>query len=104
MLQGRRRCDDAEPGIGYTVTKRTGNAVQRNRIRRRFKEAVRRLPGGSLARGYDYVLIGRPAALTIRFEDLISDLETGFRSLHQGGDRKRRGAPGKNRSSAVDRR
>ena len=62
------------------MTKKIGNAVVRNRIRRRLREAVR-LPPATAAAGTDYVLIGRRAALTLPFDRLITDLMSGFAAL-----------------------
>jgi ribonuclease P protein component len=65
--------------IGFTVTKKTGNAVERNRIRRRLKAAVAGCH--NLETATDYVLVGRRAALTLPFERLVTDLESGFAAL-----------------------
>jgi ribonuclease P protein component len=74
-LQARRRGDMLPARIGFTVTKRTAKkAVERNRIRRRLREAAR-LTAGELARpGTDYVLVGRRPALTMPFAELTSEL------------------------------
>lgn len=66
--------------FGFTVTKKIGNAVVRNRIRRRLREAVRKAEP-SAAKATDYVLVGRRAALTLTFERLVTDLLSGFESL-----------------------
>jgi ribonuclease P protein component len=74
--------DEARPPrFGFTVTKKIGNAVVRNRIRRRLREAVRAVGNGEA--GTDYVLIGRRAALSLEFDRLITDLESGFAALSQ---------------------
>jgi ribonuclease P protein component len=65
---------DAEPGCGFTVTKKVGNAPARNRIRRRLREAVR-LDAEKIGRpGFDHVVIGRREALSIDFVTLCADL------------------------------
>lgn len=66
--------------VGFTVTRKIGNAVVRNRIRRRLKAAVDAV-GGNLETATDYVLVGRRAALTLQFERLVTDLETGLAAL-----------------------
>ncbi len=71
--------------FGYTVTKKTGTAVVRNRIRRRLREAVR-LSGKSAESSTDYVLIGRRAALTLPFERLVTDLRSGLEEISAGTD------------------
>ncbi len=74
-LQARRRGDMLPARIGLTVTKRTAKkAVERNRIRRRLREAARLTAGERAQPGTDYVLIGRRPALTISFAELICDL------------------------------
>lgn len=72
---------DAEPArFGFTVTKKVGNAVVRNRTRRRLKEAARLLdPPPS---GADLVLVGRDATRRRRFTELQDDLR---RSLAKAG-------------------
>lgn len=71
----------AGPRFGFTVTRKVGNAVVRNRIRRRLREAVR---VGALQKarpGTNYVVIGREAALTRPFTELVADLEAGLAAL-----------------------
>ena len=62
-LQARPREDTGPPRVGFTVSKKVGNAVERNRVRRRLREIVRLAPAGRLQAGHDYVLIGRRAVL-----------------------------------------
>ncbi len=69
--------DERPPRIGFTVTRKIGNAVVRNRIRRRLRAAVKAV-GGHLETATDYVLVGRRAALTLQFQRLVTDLETGL--------------------------
>lgn len=73
----RRRRDDGTPecGIGFTVTKKEGNSVERNRIRRRLREAARLVLPADGPAGTDIVLIGRRTALTSPFPSLLQDLK-----------------------------
>jgi ribonuclease P protein component len=71
------------PRFGFTVTKRIGNAVVRNRIRRRLKEAVRHAGAERGQPNTDYVLVGRRAALSLDFDRLIADLLAGMTALSQ---------------------
>jgi len=68
------------PRIGFTVTKKTGNAVERNRIRRRLKAAVADVHG-SAAAGIDYVLIGRRQALSVSYDSLRDDMRRAFGTI-----------------------
>ena len=54
-------------GVGFTVSEKVGNAVQRNRVRRRLKEALRQVLPQDAEENTDYVLIGRTEALTRPF-------------------------------------
>ncbi|MDL2405007.1 ribonuclease P protein component [Rhizobium calliandrae] len=69
-----RKLSDAEPRVGFTVTKKQGNAVERNRMRRRLKEAVRLHAGFAMQPGHDYVVVARRDVLTAPFEKLASEL------------------------------
>lgn len=75
------------PRIGFTVTKKIGNAVERNRIRRRLREVVRLSDPQHLRSGHDYVLIGRRAALTLPFVRLTQDFDGALRRAFAGRHR-----------------
>ncbi len=70
------------PRFGFTVTKAMGNAVVRNRIRRRLKAAVQALEEGVAKSSHDYVLIARPAAQTKDFALLKKALEQALQRVH----------------------
>jgi ribonuclease P protein component len=81
VVQHRRR-DDAGPiRVGFTVTKKNGTATERNRIRRRLRELVKRLPALSLRPHCDYVLIGRRTALSSDFSQMLGDLGQALQRL-----------------------
>ncbi len=88
LLQGRNRRDDDDVRLGFTVTKKVGNAVVRNRIRRRMREAARVVMPGTGRPGYDYVMVARPHALRAPYPDLVRDLERALMRLHGGGRTK----------------
>jgi ribonuclease P protein component len=73
------RNDSGTPRVGFTVSKKVGNAVVRNRIRRRLREAIRVHAAGDMAPGNDYVIIGRQESLTAPFETLASELSRRIR-------------------------
>jgi len=74
VVQGRRRDDDGPIRIGFTVTKKNGTATERNRIRRRLRELVKRLDVIPMRPHHDYVLVGRRAALHRDFTTMLDDL------------------------------
>jgi len=81
--------DDSGPiRIGFTVTKKNGNAPQRNRIRRRLRELVKRVDPVSMQPHHDYVLVGRRDALSRDFATMLDDLRRAFtkpsRQAHKG--------------------
>lgn len=69
------------PRVGYTVTKKTGGAVERNRMRRRLKEAMRAAAPLEARGDCDYVLVARREALTRQFTALVADLRSAFHAL-----------------------
>ena len=71
------------PRYGFTVTRKIGNAVVRNRIRRRLKEALRRLPAGLAVDGHDYVIVARPGLIEQPFPELQKALELTFSRLQK---------------------
>ena len=80
VVQSRRRDDDGPVRVGFTVTKKHGTATERNRIRRRLRELVKRLDVISMRPHSDYVLVGRRAALNRDFATMLDDLRS---TLHR---------------------
>lgn len=70
-----------EPGIGYTVTKKTGNSPERNRIKRRLRAAARACAPEFLPQ-HDYVLVGRREALGEPFDKLVRELSSSIVKVH----------------------
>jgi ribonuclease P protein component len=87
VLETRFRDDSDPPRFGFTVSKRVAKkAVERNRIRRRLKEAARLGAAGNARAGHDYVLIGRTRTLTEPFSELKAELVEALRTT--GGSPK----------------
>lgn len=84
VLQALSRGDDCAARVGFTVTKKVGNAVTRNRIRRRLKEVTRLVLQQRPVVGVDLVLIGREATTGRPFAELMGDLG---RALNKAGVR-----------------
>ena len=84
LVQARARGDDrALVRIGFTASKKIGNAVARNLAKRRLREVARAVLPGLARPGWDYVLVARPGATTTRqFALLLTDLATALRALH----------------------
>lgn len=85
-LQARRR-EATEPAegvrVGYTCSKKVGNAVARNRAKRRLRAAAREVLSKSGRSGWDYVLIGRPeATAALPFPRLLDDLAAAVATVH----------------------
>lgn len=79
LLEALDRGDETAPRVGFTVTKKVGNAVVRNRVRRRLKEAVRLHAAGDMRPGSDYVIVGRADVLTAPFAEIGAELSRRMR-------------------------
>ena len=81
VLQALVRQDEQPVRLGFTVTKKVGNAVVRNRTKRRLREAARLLLRETPCVGADLVLIGRDTTRSRPFPLLIEDLRRGLAKL-----------------------
>ena len=82
IVQMRDRRDSGPARVGFTVSKKVGNAVERNRVRRRLREIVRRAPSEATRPGHDYVLVGTSAGLNAPFGGLLEDFKSALRRLN----------------------
>ena len=89
VLEAKARGDEErappqdEARFGFTITRQVGKAVERNRIRRRLKAAVRDTAPGHARSEFDYVLIARRPALTSAFDALVGELTRAFARVHR---------------------
>ncbi len=80
-VQAVRGAEDAgeRPRFGLTVTRKVGNAVERNRIKRRLREALRLHVAADGVPGVDYVIVARRELLSAPFDRIVTDLAEGLR-------------------------
>jgi ribonuclease P protein component len=113
VLQARQRSAEGSGiggtvRVGFTVSRQVGNAVERNRVRRRLREMVRLAPSAALRPGHDYVVIGRRAALGARFADMVRQFDAALHRIHlkpQNGQEQtqERGEPSPGGGAALHR-
>jgi ribonuclease P protein component len=103
IIEGRRRSEpvaDGAPSIsgarfGFTITRKVGNAVVRNRIRRRLKEALRTLDAAGIRPDHDYVLVASRAVHDYPFAGLQDALREAFERLHRQAEMRAAGRGGR---------
>ena len=78
FVEALDRKDGGPARIGLTVTRKVGNAVERNRIRRRLREAIRTGCGADMPDGFDYVIVARRDLLDVPFVALKDELSRRF--------------------------
>jgi ribonuclease P protein component len=83
-LQAHDRADAGPVRVGFTCSKKVGNAVARNRAKRRLREVARLILADHGQQGWDYVLIGRPEVTAARdFNALQDDLRAALGRIHR---------------------
>ncbi|MBF9028842.1 ribonuclease P protein component [Rhodobacterales bacterium HKCCE3408] len=84
LLQGRDRADGGGVRVGFTCSKKVGNAVTRNRAKRRLRALAREVMPQHGRPGWDYVLIGRAdATVSHPFDAMRSDLIRALDKVHK---------------------
>jgi len=103
VLEGKSRLDDRieGPRFGFTVTKKLGGAVVRNRIRRRLRAALAELVSNHANPRFDYVVVARQPCFIIEYAKLRDDLALAFERVGRGPRPTRAKANAEDRSSAV---
>ena len=71
------------PRVGFTVSKRVGNAVKRNKARRRLKSIASDVLPKEGFQAWDYVFIGRLVTLDRPYDLLLEDARAALRKIHQ---------------------
>jgi ribonuclease P protein component len=106
LLEARKRQPGAVafdgPRFGFTITKKLGNAVTRNRIRRRLKAALTSLESDFAADGFDYVVVARQAAFNRPFAELMSDLRRALETVHNPAASKGTASKGPRPQKSAD--
>ncbi len=94
LLQARRRGPEGPEGclrVGFTCSRKLGNAVTRNRAKRRLRALARAVLPEAGRPGWDYVLIGRPGAtVSADFARMQADLHRALDRVHRGGPASKR--------------
>ncbi len=92
VLQVRQRtgADGGAARVGFTVSRKVGIAVVRNRARRRLRAAAAAVLPDAGRPDHDYVLVGRAGTLTREFDDLVRDLKTALERVHRAELKPRR--------------
>lgn len=90
--------EEPEVRVGFTVTRKVGNAVERNRAKRRLRAAAAEVFPRLGRAGTDYVVVGRVATLTRPFDALRADLEQAVRKLDGGNEAAHKRRPAKEAS------
>ena len=105
-VEARRRADTGLIGVGFTASRKVGNAVARNRARRRLREAaLKLLPEHGLA-GVDYVIVARQAAPDAPWLTLLDDLQNALirlrADLERGAESRPRSPRPRRQKSSIE--
>ncbi|MFN0114705.1 MAG: ribonuclease P protein component [Paracoccaceae bacterium] len=83
-MRGESEAEGAAIRLGFTCSKKLGNAVTRNRAKRRLRALAREVVPSQGRAGWDYVLVGRPGAtVALPFAAMLGDLERAMERVHR---------------------
>lgn len=74
--------------VGYTASKKVGNAVIRNKAKRRLREVVKQVMNRTVKAGHDYVIIARNGIESYPFKELIRDMKWSLKRLHEDAHKR----------------
>lgn len=86
---GKSETSNGSPRVGYTVTTKVGNAVVRNRIKRRLRQIANPILSLKGLNGYDYVIIARRSVLHADFVHLKDEFSSALDHIHKNGAKGR---------------
>ena len=98
---GPNKQGEGAPRVGFTVTKKVGNSVERNRIKRRLREVVRVTPNLGVHPTHDYVIIARRPVISASFAALAAGLRAALRKVHGPSASKARPTSNQPRTPAT---
>jgi ribonuclease P protein component len=105
-VEARRRSQTGAIGVGFTTSRKVGNAVTRNRARRRLREAARKLLPDYGLGGVDYVIVARQAAPDAPWAALLDDLQNALirlrADLENGAPTPRRAPRSRRQKSSTE--
>ena len=81
FLQKVKRDDKKSPRYGVTASKKIGNAVERNKAKRRIRHAIKELLPKYGKNGYDYVVVATIKTNKVSWKTVLNDLEKAFREI-----------------------